>query len=172
MSKRAFRHLMIIAVLLGTVSTRVFGHGEATLVVTPTTASPNSVIRVSGQAVEAGEVFVVTLDSTTFVVTLGTVTVEGEEFEQEFTVPDHVPPGTYQVRAATAEGEVISAELAVEAGTEAQSAAVEPSAELMELNRSKPIGQILAIAAVLLVSAGVGILLVRTKETSVSAGQA
>lgn len=73
---------MLIAVLLGAVSARVFGHGEATLVVTPTAVSPNSTIRVSGQEVEDGEVFVVTLESTTFVVTLGTVTVAGEDFEQ------------------------------------------------------------------------------------------
>lgn len=159
---------MLIAVLLGAVSARVFGHGEATLVVTPTAVSPNSTIRVSGQEVEDGEVFVVTLESTTFVVTLGTVTVAGEDFEQEFTVPDHVPPGTYQVRATTAEGEVISAELTVEAGTGTQSAAVEPSSAWMELDRSKPIGQIRAIAAVLLVSAGLGIWLVRSKETPVS----
>ena len=164
MRGRAFNHFMLIAVLLGAVSARVFAHGEATLVVTPTTASPNSAIRVSGQEVEDGEVFVVTLESTTFVVTLGTVTVEGEDFEQEFTVPDHVPPGTYQVRATSAEGEVISAELTVEAGAGTQSAAVEPSAAWMELDRSKPIGQIVAIAAVLLVSAGIGILLVRSKE--------
>jgi len=167
MRRRAFNYFLLIAVLLGAVSTRVFAHGDAALVVTPTTASPNSTIRVSGQEVEDGEIFVVTLESATFVVTLGTVTVEGEGFEQEFTVPEHVPSGTYQVRAATAEGEVISAELAVEAGAETQTA-VEPSAELMELDRSKPIGQILAIAAVLLVSAGIGIILVRSKETPVS----
>ncbi|MCC6611846.1 MAG: hypothetical protein IT320_00130 [Anaerolineae bacterium] len=172
MRRRAINRFLLTAVLLGAISARVFAHGEATLVVTPTTVSPNSVIRVSGQEVEDGEVFVVTLESTTFIVTLGTVTVEGEDFEQEFTIPDHVPAGTYQVRATTAEGEVISAELTVEAGAGAESVAVEPSAALMELDRSKPIGQILAIAAVLLVSAGIGILLVRSKESPVSADQA
>ena len=148
MRRRAFYHFVLIAILLGVVSAPVFAHGEATLVVTPLTVSPNGVITVSGQEVEDGEVFIVTLESTTFVVTLGTVTAAGEEFEQEFTVPDHVPPGSYQVRATTAEGEVISAELTVEAGAGTQSAAVEPSAALMELDRSKPIGQIVAIAAV------------------------
>lgn len=168
MRRRAFNHFMLIAVLLGAVSARVFAHGDAALVVTPATASPNGAIRVNGQDVEDGEVFVLTLESTTFVVTLGTVTVEGEAFEQEFTVPDHVPPGTYQVRATSTEGEVISTELAVEAGAGTEAAAVEPSAALMELDRSKPIGQIIAIAAVLLVSAAIGILLVRSKETPVS----
>lgn len=168
MRRRAYNYFLLIAVLLGAGSARVFAHGDAALVVTPTTASPNSVVRISGQGVEDGEVFVVTLESTTFVVTLGAVTVEGENFEQEFTVPDHVPPGIYSVRATTAEGELISAELTVEAGTETQSAVVEPSAALMELDRSKPFGQIGAIAAFLLFAAAIGVLLVRSKEASIS----
>jgi hypothetical protein len=164
--EKFFKHLLLIFIFLGAISSQTNAHGEATLLVAPSSVAPNGTISVTGQEVEDGEIFIVSLESTTFVLTLGTVTVEGESFEQEFVIPDHVPAGTYQVRARTNEGEAISAELTVVSDSETSSPVLEPSATLMELNRSKSPSQIFTIVAVLLASATVGILLVRSKDAS------
>jgi len=157
---------MITLLVLGLEVAVAFAHGEAALTVTPQVAAPNSVITISAEEVEDGEIFIITLEATTFTVRLGTATVEGEGFREEFTIPSHVPPGVYQVTATTAKGEVISAELTVETGETAtqQTAVVEPSGEPMELDRSKPTAQLVAIVAGIIISAGLGVLLVRAKE--------
>lgn len=94
---------------------------------------------------------------------LGTATVaDGETFRQAFVVPTAAPPGSYQVRATSAEGEVLTVELAVEAqaATTEAAAAGEPTAALMQLNRMKSVGELSAIVIGLLASAGLGLALV------------
>jgi len=152
---------------LGTKS--ALAHGEATLTVSPTVVAPGSDITAKGEGVEAGETFSITLEGLTFQATLGTVTVgDDEDFHEEFTVPTDTPPGTYQVQATSAEGEVLTAELTVEAGAATAEAAApaEPSAEPMQLDRRKSTGELAVIVAGLLLSAGLGLALVRVRAQS------
>lgn len=142
----------------------VLAHGEATLTVTPAVVAAGAEITVKGEGVEAGETFTLTLEGLNFKTTLGTVTVgDDEDFHEDFVVPADTPPGTHQVRAASAEGEVLTAELSVTAGQAAspQAATLEPSAELMELERPRPAGQLVVLIGGLAVSAALGLWLVR-----------
>jgi len=159
----------VLALLLvqGLGAVTALAHGEATLTVTPAVVSPGDTFTAKGEGVEAGEIFTITLEGMSFRATLGTVTVgDDEDFHQEFTVPADVPPGTYQVQATSAEGEILTAELTVEAGAVAAESAApaEPSAEPMQLDRRRSGGELAAIIAGLLVSAGLGLALVRVKE--------
>ena len=142
-----------------------WAHGEAELTVTPTVANPGSMITVAAEEVEAGEIFIITLEAPTFTVTLGSATVEAESFSQEFVLPDHVPPGIYRVRATTAEGETITAELTIEAGsTSDASVPARPSDELMNLDRTKTGAQVAGVVIGLLASVGLGLVLVRGRD--------
>lgn len=158
--------LLVGLTILGFSGTPAFGHGAAELTVTPATVAPNGTITVTADGVEDGEVFTITLDAPTFTVRLGGATASGDGFNQEYTIPGHVPSGDYQVNATTVDGEVISAELTVEAEASVTSemAAVEPSAAPMQIDRSKPTIQVVGIAVGLLLVAGIGVVLVRAKE--------
>lgn len=152
--------LLVLAVGAG----RALAHGEAALTVSPAVVAPGAEITVTGEGVEAAEKFTITIEGLNFKATLGTVTVgDDEDFQQDFVVPADAPPGTYQVRATNAEGEVITAELTVEAGpaASAEAASAEPSAELMQLERLRSTGQWVAITVGLAVSAALGLWLVR-----------
>jgi hypothetical protein len=138
----------------------VLAHGEAMLTVTPSAIGPGEVITVKGEGVEPDETFTITLEGLNFETILGTVTVgDDEDFHEEYSIPADISPGTYQVRAATPEGEILTAELVVKAGATAteHTASVEPSAALMELERSWPIGQLIVVIAGLIISAGLGL---------------
>lgn len=78
--------------------------------------------------------------------------------------PVDAPPGPYQVRATSAEGEVITVELTIEAGAAVSPAAAsaEPSAEPMQLDRSRSTGQWIVIIVGLVVSAALGLWLIRS----------
>lgn len=140
-------------------------HGEAVMTVSPAVVAPGATINVEGEGVEAGEEFTISLQGVGFETTLGMVTVgDDEDFHQEFTIPADAPPGTYQVVAVSGEGETITAELTVEAGENAAvSVPAEPSAALMNLERSKSPLEWGVIGAGLLISAGLGLALVREK---------
>ncbi|MFQ6102645.1 MAG: hypothetical protein ACE5OS_15650 [Anaerolineae bacterium] len=117
--------------------------------------------------VQGVEVFTITLEGLNFQATLGTVTVgDDEDFHQEFTVPADAPPGVYQARATSAEGEVLTAELTVEAGatTTEQAAPSEPSGEPIQLDRRRSGGELVVIVVGLLASAGLGLALVRVRR--------
>ncbi len=155
---------LLLTLGLGLNILPALAHGEATLTVSPAVVAPGGTVNVEGEGVETGETFTITLEGTAFQATLGTVTVgDDEEFRQEFTIPAEAPPGIYQVRATSAEGEELTAELTIEAGmdTTEQATPLKPSAELMQLDRGKPTGQLVAIVAGLVVSAGLGLALVR-----------
>ncbi|MCA0453994.1 MAG: hypothetical protein LCI00_08475 [Chloroflexi bacterium] len=158
--------LLIGLVIVGLGMTPAFAHGAAELTVAPSAVAPNGAITVSADGVEDGEIFTITLDAPTFTVRLGGATADGDSFSQDYIIPGHVPPGDYQVNARTADGEVISAELTVQAEASAspQTAMVEPSAAPMQLDRSKPTIQVVAIVVGLLLTAGIGAVLVRARE--------
>lgn len=156
--------ILLLGLSLGV--TTASAHGGAELTVSPVVAAPGGTVTVKGEGVEAGETFTITVEGTTFQATLGTVTVgDDEDFHEEFTLPAEIPPGTYQVRAVSEEGEVLTAELTVEAGTAmAEPAApAEPSTEPMQLDRRRSTGELTVIIAGLLLSAGLGLVLIREK---------
>ena len=157
--------VMLILLLTQSLGAAIaLAHGGAELTVSPPVATPGGNVTVKGEGVEAGETFTITLEGVTFQATLGTVTVgDDEDFHEEFTLPAEVPPGTYQVRAVSAEGEVLTAELTVEADTAVTEPAtpVEPSAEPMQLDRHRSGGEFAVIITGLLLSAGLGLVLIR-----------
>lgn len=163
----SFTVVLTLLLAAGVSTVPASAHGEATLTVTPEVVMPGGTITVTGEGVEAGESFTITVEGMSFQATLGTVTVgDDEDFHQEFTVPADIPPGIYQVKATSAEGEVLTAELTVEAGPASaeRAAPAEPSAELMPLDRRRSGGELVTVVVGLLVSAGLGLALVRVRE--------
>lgn len=159
--------LLTLFLALGLGAGPALAHGEAVLTVTPAVAAPGNIITVKGEGVEAGETFDITLEGLTFQVPLGTVTVgDDEDFHEEFTIPADAAAGTYQVRATSAEGETLAAELTIEASTTKAERAVpaEPSDEPMQLDRRRPGGELAAIVFGLLVSTGLGLVLLRASK--------
>lgn len=159
--------ILTMFLVLGLEATPVLAHGEATLTVSPSVVAPGGPITIKAEGVEANETFTMTLEGMTVRITLGTVTVgDDKDFHQEFTVPADVPPGVYQMRATTAGGEVITAELTVRAETSAteQAPPAKPSAEFMQLDRRKSTSELVVIIAGLLLSAGLGLVLLRRRE--------
>lgn len=141
-------------------------HGGATITVTPSEIAPGGIVTVKGDGVEAGEVFTISLQGPQLNLTLGTVNVTQETFEQGFTVPANVPADVYQVRAIGEDGDTLTAELTVSAGATAaeQPESTEPTAELMQLDRSKPASQTAIIACTALLSITLGIVLLRLRR--------
>ena len=115
--------------------------------------------------------FTITLVGVAGSIPLGeaTVTGEGEEggFTATFTIPSDIAPGSYTVCAATEAGETATADLTVTSPSEQASAAPamaqEPTGELHELDRSKPIGQIIAVVVVIALSTAAGFVLIRNR---------
>jgi len=142
-------------------------HGAATLTVSPTQAEPGARIIVQADGVEPGEVFTIRLEGLSDPVVLGEVSVDegAEGFSAGFTLPADLLAGPYQVTATSQEGESLSAELSVVAAAVAPEASEvrQPSAEPMELDRSRPALQTGLIVAALLASAAVGVVLIRRK---------
>lgn len=102
---------------------------------------------------------------------LGEATVTGEGGEDGFTAIFNVPidtaPGSYTVRAVTAAGEAAIADLTVTAPSGQASAEVammrELTGELHQMDRSKSIGQVIAVVAVIALSAAAGFVLIRSR---------
>ncbi len=161
-----------LAAVLALALTRIaLAHGEPVIVVEPAIVSAGGQITVTGTEMEPGEVFATTLEGVAGSIPLGeaTVTGEGEEggFTATFTIPSDIAPGSYTVRAATEAGETAAADLTVTPPSEQASAAPamaqEPTGELHELDRSKPIGQIAAVVVVIALSAAAGFVLIRSR---------
>lgn len=167
-TKRHLYRLAFIAATLilaaGLFSKRGFAHGDATLTVEPTVIAAGGSVRVTGEGVEAGEVFTIHLVGINYQAPLGVVTAgEDEDFHQEFTIPTDAPPGIYQVVAA-AEGGELTAELTVVAGDSAiYEVSAEPSAEPMELDRSRSPQEFFLLAAAISLTALLGVLLIRIR---------
>ena len=162
-----FRPVSAALLLLGLTllpALSVLAHGEAVMTVSPAVVAPGDTINVEGGGVEAGEEFTISLQGVGFEAILGTVTVgDDEDFHQEFPIPADVPPGTYQVVATSGEGETITAELTVEPGEVAAVTPAEPSAALMDLDRTKSTLEWVVIGGGLLLSLGLGLALLRGK---------
>lgn len=162
-----FGRLIALSLILGLAALwqamPALAHGGAELTVTPTTVAPGGIIQVKAEGVEAGEEFTITLAGLKGQMTLGAVTVgDDEDFHADYAIPADIPAGVYQVTAVSGEGETMTAELTIAAGATAEEAPAmaEPSAELMQLDRSKSTTEWAVIIAGLLLSAGAGLALV------------
>ena len=150
-----------------------WAHGEPVITIDPTVAAAGSQITVTGAEVELGEVFAITLEGIGGLIPLGeaTVTGEGEDgaFTATFTLPTDLAPGSYTVRAVTEAGEAATTDLTVTATANNASAGPamvmdEASGELHAIDRSKPVSQIIAVAAAIALSAVAGFVLIRNSR--------
>lgn len=167
--------ILIAIVLLGVllVPTRIArAHGQPVITVQPPVAAAGSQIMVKGSEMGPGEIFIISLEGMEGSIPLGnaTATGEGEKggFEVVVTIPEATLPGSYLVRAATDQGETAEVDLTVTAPTtqasSAPAAIQEQSGELHQLDRSKPVGQVIGAAAIALVSGLVGLWLVLARK--------
>lgn len=166
-----FGRVLSVALILGLVTILqalpALAHGGAELTVTPTIVVSGGTVQVKAIGVETGEEFTIRLDGIQGQVALGTVTVGDEElFLADYTIPADTPSGVYQLTAVSGEGESVTVELTVEADATVAvtDPARQPSAKLMQLDRSKSVGEWVVIAVGLLVSAGLGLALVVVKK--------
>lgn len=150
----------------------VRAHGQPVITVQPLVASAGGQITVTGSEMEPGEVFAVSLEGIGGSILLGNATAagdgEGGGFTATFTIPDNTPPGSYAVRAATDTGEKAEADLTVTAPTSQASPGPatiqEPSGELHQLDRSKPLGQVIGVVVIALLSGLAGLWLVLARQ--------
>jgi hypothetical protein len=171
MKTRLIFSLVIAAALALIPAGATWAHGEPIITVEPAVVAAGREIKVTGTEMEPGEVFVITLEGLAGSFPLGEVTVvgEGEEggFTATFTIPADAKPGAYRVSATAEDGDTASADLAVTAPSEKASKepamTQEPTGELHQIDRTKPIGQIIGIVAVAALSAAAGFLLIRNR---------
>jgi hypothetical protein len=163
----AIKLFLILLLRLGLSTVSAQAHEGAEIVVSPSVVAPGEIFTVKGEGVEAGETFTISLDGITYRTLFGDVTAgSDEDFHEEFELPADTPPGPYQVVATSVDGETITAELTVEVGT-VNSEPVEleePSNGLMKLDRKKSGIELGVIIVGLIISTGLGIVLVRVKE--------
>jgi len=158
---------LLIALLISLFSASiVLAHGEPTITVDPTVTSPGEQITVIGADMEDGEVFRITLESASGTVQLGEATAlkEGEEagFAVVFTLPDDLIEGFYLLRATTDEGETTAADLTiVSSADQANTVPMEASVAQHTLDRSKPPLLIGLVIVISLLSASLGVWLIR-----------
>ena len=169
MKKTLLSILILIIVLALTPMSSALAHGEPVIVVQPVIVAAGEEITVIGTEMEAGELFVISLEGITNSIPLGEAAVveEGDEggFEAVFIIPADTPPGSYTVRAVTDEGETAVTDLTVTAPTNKASdgpaTVQEPSGEPHDLDRSESTGQVIGIVIAALASLGLGFWLVR-----------
>lgn len=163
--------LIITAALIVIPIGAALAHGEPVIAVEPAVVAAGGQITLIGTEMEPGEVFAITLEGVAGSIPLGKVTVTGEGkeggFTTTFTIPTETAPGSYTVRAVTKEGETATTDLTITAPSKQASAAPamaqKPSGELHAIDRSKPIGQIIAGVVVIAVSAAAGFVLIRNR---------
>lgn len=167
------RILISLALSLMVPARLALAHGKPVIAVEPLVVAAGGQITVTGAAVEPGEVFSLSLAGMNGSTPLGEATVTGEGEDGEFTVtltiPADTPPGSYIVRAVTEAGKVAAANLTVTAPTDNASGGPamvldEASGELHAIDRSKPIGQIVAVIILIVISTGGGVYLIRRKD--------
>ncbi len=140
-------------------------HGGGAISVQPAVAAAGSEIQLTGSELEAGSELVITLSGLSYQAELGTVTVSSEEsFQETFKLPADTKPGVYQIQATSEDGDTYTTEITVEAAgasTDESVHAAEPSAEPMQLDRSRSGLEWGVILAALVISGGVGLALIR-----------
>jgi hypothetical protein len=175
--KHYIRHsLSFIALLLLALAPLgiALAHGEPEIAVDPTVVAAGSTITITGSSMEDGNTYTMTLEGVKGSIPLGVATAKGEGeaagFVVQYTVPDSTTPSSYTVRAVTPDGDVATADLTVTAASTQASAgpatgAMAPmaSAEPHVLDRTKPVGEIIGVVAVIALSSIGGFVLVRRR---------
>ncbi len=169
--RRIFLASVAVGILTLVPLAAAMAHGEPVIRVDPAIVAAGGSIIVTGTEMEVGLVFDLTLEGSTTSISLGEATAEGDGDEGGFvltiTLPVDLEPGSYTVRASTEEGESAIADLTItDAATEADPgpAQVEgPSGEAHLLPRTKPVTQIVGIAALAVALATVGVWLIRRR---------
>ena len=165
---KALLILLMLALTWLWLPVEVFAHGQPEITVTPDTIAPGGKITVKGEAMGADEEFTLTLESLKFKAELGEVKANAEEeFTIEFTIPPDAPEGVYQVKAVGKDGDTVTAELTITgkpgtAATEPTEPRM-PSAEEDKVPRRRMSNEIIGLFAAAVVSAGIGLTLVRWK---------
>ena len=169
--KSMFFHGLFVALLISLfLVSPVLAHGQPTITVNPNVASPGAQIDITGTDMEAGEIFNLTLESMAGVVELGEATAkqDGDEagFTETFTLPTDLTAGSYLIRAATKEGETTTADLTISISSSApmMNQPIEANPEQLQIDRSKSslvTGSVIVLA---LLSAVLGMGLVRGRE--------
>lgn len=162
------RSLVAAAFLSIVLFSRALADGVPVIIVEPAVAAPGAQITITGTDMEEGEVFKITLEGASGIYELGEATAAPDGSEAGFTVtfmlPADLPGGSYLLRAATDEGETATADLTIGASSQTNAQPMEASAEPLALDRSKSpflIGSVIVLA---LLSAGLGVWLVRMRE--------
>ncbi len=172
---RALSAFLAIALALLIGATAAQAHGNPVLKVDPVMVAVGATISCDGSQMEPDLEFTITLERAGKSITLGKATAKKDKpddaeamFSQTFTIPSDLKPGSYQVRATSPDGDTATADLSV---TEATSAAatgpaqlVMASGELHVLDRSKPLVQTAALAAIAGVLAVLGIWMARRSK--------
>lgn len=160
---------LFIVFFLSTVPFRsVLADGVPVIIVEPSVTAPGAQVTITGTDMEDGEVFKITLEGAAGVFELGEATAvpdpDGQEagFTAVFTLPSDLTAGYYLLRAATDEGETATADLTIGGSSEKMNAQpMEASAEPMSLDRPRAPGLVASVVLVALLSAGLGLWLIR-----------
>lgn len=144
----------------------VLAHGEPTIVVEPAVAKPGDQITVTGADMEDGEMFTITVENSsgTFQIGEATAIQQGDEagFTTTFDLPKDLTTGLYLLRAVTEEGESTAADLTIVSTVDtASSETMEASSMLHTLDRSKPVLLTGSVIAFAVLSASLGLWLLR-----------
>jgi hypothetical protein len=164
-----FRTLLIVLLLSLIPASITLAHGEPTIIVEPAVVSPGEQITIIGADMEDGEVFKITLESGSGTVQLGEAIAikDGEEagFTAVFSIPNDLTAGFYLLRATTDEGETTAADLTIVSSTDlANAMTMDASAAQHTLDRSKPPSLIGSVIVLALLSASLGVWLIRKPE--------
>lgn len=102
------------------------GSGEEEVLVEPSTVTAGDTVVLAGSGLEPDNERVLLLVGEDLTVGFGTVTTDAEGmFSTELTIPNHLPSGTYELRAIG--DETLTAPLAVTAASGATNASAEPN---------------------------------------------
>ncbi|HZQ10432.1 MAG TPA: hypothetical protein VFD70_27885 [Anaerolineae bacterium] len=161
--------LTLLALTLLWVPTQALAHGAPAISVTPNIVAPGGTITVKGTTMGASEDFKMSLEGVKFRADFGSASSDANEnMTAQYTIPGDTPAGDYQVKALSGDGDAATADLTVTATanvmpTPAPGTMAEPSAAPHEIPRSRTPLEIIGLIAVALLSAGVGVVLLRLK---------
>ena len=158
---------LLFAALAAWLPAQALAHGAPAISVTPQVCAAGDPITIKGETMGANEDFKLSLEGLTFRADLGTATSDADQnMSITFTVPANVPVGDYQVKALSGDGDVATADLTVIApasGTASPLSGAMPSAAPHILPHPRTPLETTSVFAVAVVSAALGLVLVRRK---------
>ncbi len=172
MKTKILRLALLFVVMGAGLPARALAHGAPAISVSPQVCAAGSQITVKGETMGANEDFKISLEGLTFRADLGAATSDADEnMSVAFTVPTNAPAGDYQVKALSGDGDVATADLTVIApasnaaspSTASAPPGAMPSAAPHILPHPRTPVETTSAFIVALVSAALGIVLVRRK---------